>query len=154
MRIGNRKVPLLSFKIEFRRIRRCLRKVDPSKASNGVGNPFLNECADEIADAVDSLFKFIVRKSSYPSDWKEGAVTAAHKRGSVKLSKNYRPIQVVNNLSSVFEGTVMLVHNCQNGLQSSPQTASSDSLKNVALLITALLYHSESRIAWNGEEKA
>ena len=102
----DRKVPLLSFKIEFRRVRKCLRKVDPSKASNGVGNPFLNECADEIADAVDSLFKFIVRKSSYPSDWKEGAVTAAHKRGSVKLSKNYRPIQVVNNLSSVFEGTV------------------------------------------------
>ena len=102
----SRSVPLCNFKIRFPRVLKCLQRIDPSKASNGVGNPFLKECADVIAPAVDSLFKHIVRKSMYPADWREGAVTAAHKRGSVKLPKNYRPIQVLNNLSSIFEDTV------------------------------------------------
>ena len=97
---------LLNFKIQFKRVRRCLERIDSSKASNGVGNPFLKEFAQVIAPAIDSLFKFIEYKSVYPSDWKGGAIAAAHKRGSVKLCKNYRPIQVLNNLSSIFEDTV------------------------------------------------
>ena len=100
------RVPLSSLRIRFKRVLRCLRRVDPDKASNGIGTSFLHHCADELAPAVDSLFKQIVRESLYPSVWKIGNITGAHKRGSVKVPANYRPIQVLDNLSSVFEEVI------------------------------------------------
>jgi len=102
----NRTMPLKSFKIRFPRVLHCLQRIDASKASNGVGNPFLKECADVLAPAVDSLFKLVVRKGVFPADWKIAAVTAVHKRAAVRDPKNYRPISVLNNLSSIFEGVV------------------------------------------------
>ena len=97
---------LRSFRIRYKRTLKCLKKIDASKASNGISNSFLRECADVIAPAVDNLFTFIVRRGEYPSDWKIGAVTPVHKRGAVKEEANYQPISVLDNLSSVFEGVV------------------------------------------------
>ena len=45
-----------------------------------------------------------MRKSRYPHGWKVGRVTPVHKRGSVSVEANYRPVIVIDNLEGVFEG--------------------------------------------------
>jgi hypothetical protein len=99
-------VPLSSFKIRFKSVRKSLRRLDPSKSTNGLGNCFLKECADEIAPSITRLFKLIVRKSAYVSRWKIQRVSPAHKRGKKTDPTKYRPISVIDNLSSVFEDTI------------------------------------------------
>ena len=80
--------------------------MDVSKSANGIVPRFLRECAEEIAEAVTKLFKFIVRKCQYPSRWKIGRITPVHKRDLVTAAKNYRPVQVLDDLSVAFEDTV------------------------------------------------
>ena len=102
----SRSAPLSSFKIRFDRVLKCLKAVSIHKASNGVGTPFLHQCASELAHAIDTLFKYMVKVGDYIQSWKIGCITAVHKRGSFKIEKNYRPITVLDNLSAVFEDTV------------------------------------------------
>ena len=81
-------VPLSSFKIRLKDIRKSLRSLDPSKSANGVGPRFLKVCADAIASPIYKLLRFIVKKAVYPTDWKVGRVTPVHKRGAVPLPAN------------------------------------------------------------------
>ena len=53
-------VKMTGFKIRFKRVKRVLSHLDPSKSANGVGNLFLRECAVELAPAMTKLFKYIV----------------------------------------------------------------------------------------------
>ena len=99
-------VKISGFRIRLKRVKKVLRGLDVNKSANGIGPRFLRECADEIVQAVDKLFKFIVRKRKYPSRWKIGRITPVHKRGSVTVAKNYRPVQVLDNLSVAFEDTI------------------------------------------------
>jgi hypothetical protein len=98
--------PISSFKITRRQIKRSLKKLDPSKSVNGLGPRFLKECADVLTDSVARLFKLIVKKSKYVSNWKIQRVSQVHKRAAKSQAKNYRPVTVVDNLSAVFEDVV------------------------------------------------
>ena len=101
-----KKVPLSNFKIRLKTVKKVLLKMDPNKSSNGIPQRFWKECADILAKYVCRLYQFIVQKAKYPAKWKYGRVTALHKRESVRLSKNYRPVQVMVSISLGFESTV------------------------------------------------
>ena len=68
----------------------------------------IKECADImiLTNSVTRLFKLIVKKSTYVSNWKIQRVSPVHKRAARSKPKNYRPITVVDNLSAVFEDVV------------------------------------------------
>ena len=83
-----------------------LRSRDPGKSTNGIPPLFLKECADVLAPAFCRLFRFIVRMSIYPTDWKIGRIIPLHKRSSTKLPKNYRPVQVLDGTSVCFESCI------------------------------------------------
>ena len=99
-------IPLSTFRIRHKDVLKSLKKLDPSKSTNGLGPRFLKECAVALAPAVTRLFRLIVRKSSYVSKWKIQRVSPVHKRGKRSLPKMYRPVTVVDNLSAVFEDVV------------------------------------------------
>ena len=99
-------VKMTGFKIRSKRVKRVLSHLDPSKSPNGVGNLFLRECVVELAPAMTKLFKYIVRCCKFPSKWKIGRITPVHKRGVVIICKNWRPLQVLDNISAAFEDTI------------------------------------------------
>ena len=99
----NFKIKFTSFKVRFKKVLRVLKSVDPSKSANGIAPRFWKECAIELAPSTCKMFKYIVQKATYVSRWKVGRVSAPHKRGSVKLAKNYRPLQVLENISVYLE---------------------------------------------------
>ena len=77
--------------------------MNPKKSANGIPPRFWKECADILAPSTTKLFKYIVKHSKWVSRWKIGRITAVHKRGSVKSCKNYRPLQVLENISVALE---------------------------------------------------
>ena len=91
-------VPLYAWKIRRKRVKRVLKNIDPSKSANGVSPRFWKEVANEVTDAVTYLWQKIVRKAKWPTSWKIPRVTPPHKRGSVMLASNYRPLSVLANL--------------------------------------------------------
>ena len=97
------KIPLSSFKIRFKTVLKVLQNMNPNKSANGVPPIFWKECAHVVAPSVYKLFRYIVKKSKFISRWKIGRVSAPHKRGSVKLPKNYRPLKVLENIAVAFE---------------------------------------------------
>ena len=96
-------LPISSLKIRYKKVLKVLKSRDSSKSANGLPPVFLKECAPLLAPAFCKLFKFVVHKAVFPSSWKIGRVTPLHKRGSVKLSANYRPVTVLDGLSTCFE---------------------------------------------------
>jgi len=102
----SRKVNLSNFKIRLKTVKKILRNMDPNKSANGIPPRFWRECVDVLAIHVCKLYQYIVKNAKYPSRWKYGRVTALHKRGSVRLVKNYRPVQVMVTISLGFERCV------------------------------------------------
>lgn len=96
-------IPLSSWKIRRKRVYKVLSIVDASKSANGASPVFWKETSRVISDAVTKLLKKIVRKATWPSAWKTARVTPPHKRGSVTLPGNYRPLSVLINLSVYVE---------------------------------------------------
>ena len=93
-----------------------------------------------------------MRKSRYPHGWKVGRVTPVHKRGSVSVEANYRPVIVIDNLEGVFEGITKgqfeswvtnFIPDCQYGFFSIME-----------LQIVVRLFYSLFKIVWNAGEKA
>ena len=80
--------------------------IDDTKSANGIGPKFWKAAANSVSVAVTKLYKRMVREGMYPSRWKISRVVPPHKRGSVLLEKNYRPLAVLVNLSVYFEETV------------------------------------------------
>ena len=105
MKVLNHKIklPLSSWKIRRKRVYKVLSTVDASKSANGISPVFWKETTRVIYDAVTKLLKKIVRKATWPSAWKIARVTPPHKRGSVMLPGNYRPLSVLINLSVYVE---------------------------------------------------
>ena len=102
----SRKVQLSNFKIRLKTVKKVLSSMDPNKSANGIPPRFWKECADVLAIHVCKLYQYIVKKAKYPSRWKYGRVTALHKRESVRLVKNYRPVQVMVTISLGFERSI------------------------------------------------
>ena len=65
-------IPLSSFKIRRKTVLKSLKKLDPRKSVNGLGNRFLKECAHELADSIVILFKLIVKKCYFVSPMRLG----------------------------------------------------------------------------------
>ena len=100
------KMPLHSWKIRRKRVKQVLHKIDPSKSANGISPRFWKEVASVVNVAVTKLFQRIVRLATWPTIWKNARVTPPHKRGSVMLASNYRPLSVLVNLSVYMEDCI------------------------------------------------
>ena len=103
---GITQIPLSGFKVRYRMVRSVLKGNDANKSANGVSPKFWKECGDVLAVPVCKLFRLVVNKAIYPPQWKVGRVTPPHKRGAVSVPANYRPLQVLTNISVYFESVL------------------------------------------------
>ena len=99
-------MPLHSWKIRRKRVKIVLSKIDPAKSANGVSPRFWKEVASVVSTAISKFFQKIVRQAKWPTVWKTARVTPPHKRGSVMLPSNYRPLSVLINLSVYMEDCI------------------------------------------------
>ena len=67
-------IPERLWKIRYRSALRSLRRLDVSKAANGIPPVFLRECAEQLAPALTLLFRYIGSEAKYPTEWKKGRV--------------------------------------------------------------------------------
>ena len=59
--------PLSGWKVRRKKVLKALRGADPAKSANGISPAFWKRTADVVHDAVTSLFKFIVKKYTWPT---------------------------------------------------------------------------------------
>ena len=85
---------LNTFRITLKKVTHILKSLNPNKSVNGISPRVLRECYKVLALPICRLFKKIAHLCVWPSNWKEGRVSAVWKRDSKSDPKNY-PITVL-----------------------------------------------------------
>jgi hypothetical protein len=82
--------------IKSETIRDKLKKLNHGKSPgpDGIHPRVLNELSNSISEALCVIFNTSIRTSTLPDDWLTAHVSAIYKKGSRKLSQNYRPISL------------------------------------------------------------
>ncbi len=76
------------------------------KSSSGLdelSNVFINSVASVLVPHLEQLITVSFKEGVFPAKLKDSKVIPIHKGGAKDLSKNYRPISLLNTLSKVFE---------------------------------------------------
>ena len=75
--------------------------LDPNKASgpDGVENRLLKECSEELAPLLHTLYRKSLDTTDIPGNWKIAEILPIHKKGSVALVKNNRPVGMTSNIA-------------------------------------------------------
>jgi hypothetical protein len=86
----------------------CLHGLDTSKASGPDGLPsrLLNECAQQIAPSLCTLFNHSLQCGRMPLEWKSANITPLHKKHLKEPAENYRPISLLPIVSKILERCV------------------------------------------------
>ena len=94
--------------IEEFEVYKILNNLDISKATgpDEIGNFILREIASPIAKPLCRIFNICLQKGVFPDIWKIAQVTPLHKKGSINMCENYRPISLLCCISKVFEKLV------------------------------------------------
>ena len=84
-------------------VRRYLKKLDVSKATgpDGISARVLKHCAAEPSLPLSRLFSLCFQHGTQPSLWKTVNVVPIHKKRSLTVVQNYRPVTLLSVLSKV-----------------------------------------------------
>ena len=82
-----------------------LNAIDRSKACglDLIPGRLLKECATEIAPSLMCLINLLFRLGQVPNDWKCANVVPVFKKGNKEDVTNYRPISLLNLISTIAE---------------------------------------------------
>ena len=115
-----------NFSVSKRIIRSILEKTDETKSRGPDGFPpiFFKKLAEPMSCAFNTLFRTVKKLKAIPEDWKTGAISPIHKKGSKNPVENYRPVTLLNFASktlercmnvSLYNHLATLVSNSQHG---------------------------------------
>ena len=115
-----------NFSVSKRLIRSILEETDEteSRGPDGIPPIFFKKLAVPMSCAFKTLFRTVKRLKAIPEDWKTGAISPIHKKGSKNAVENYRPVTLLNFASKTLERCLnvplynhlaTLVSNCQHG---------------------------------------
>ena len=116
-----------NFSVSKRLIRSILEETDEtmSRRPDGIPPIFFKKLAEPMSCAFNTLFRTVKRLKEIPEDWKTGAISPIHKKGSKNAVENYRPVTLLNFASKTLERCMnvplynhlaTLVSNCQHGV--------------------------------------
>ena len=96
-------------------------------------------CADIIAPKLTAMFRALVRKGSFPLDWRSAHITPIPKGSLSSSPTDYRPISITPVISKVFEKLIssrLSKYLESSGLMSSQQFAYRKGLGTCDALLT------------------
>ena len=85
-------------KIDQDMVRKKLHKLDPSKSigPDKVHPRILKELIDTIKTPLTIIFNATLTKGTIPDIWKQGNISAIHKKGDKRQASNYRPVSLTS----------------------------------------------------------
>ena len=95
-----------------------------SRGPDGIPQIFFKKLAEPMSCAFNTQFRTLKRLKAILEDWKTGANSPIHKKGSKNAVENYRPVTLLNFASRTLERCMnvplynhlaTLVSNCQHG---------------------------------------
>ena len=94
-----------NFSVSKRLIGSILEETDETKSRGPDGIPpiFLKKLAEPLSCAFNTLFRTVKRLKAIPEDWKTGAISPIHKKGSKNVVENYRPVTLLKFASETLE---------------------------------------------------
>ena len=99
-------------------------KANKSPGPDEIHPKLLIETAEQISYPLQTIFATSLRTHTVPTDWKNGRISAIHKKGNRKLASNYRPISLTCILCKCMESIIrshIVQHMKLNKLFSSKQ---------------------------------
>ena len=94
----------LSFFITEQEVVKGISELKAGKAPglDNISSEIIKSIADMITPVLTKTFNLILSSGTYPSTWAEGVITPLHKKGSPKLTDNYRGITIASCLGKLF----------------------------------------------------
>ena len=99
-------------------------KISKAPGPDGLHPRLLKELAQQISQPLETIFQLSLKEGKVPTDWKQGEITAIHKKGSRRTAGNYRPVSLTCILCKIMESLVrepIIDHMCENSLFSKYQ---------------------------------
>ena len=99
-------------------------KVSKSPGPDSIHPRVLHEVAQSISFPLWIIFTTSLRTKKIPTQWKQGNISAIHKKGSKKLCTNYRPVSLTSVVCKRMESIIrkrILQHMKTNKLFSNKQ---------------------------------
>lgn len=96
------------FALDHSKLTKELIGINPSKAAGPdcISSRDLKLVGESLAGGLQSLFRFSLRNSMVPSQWKTSRMHTVYKKGDSLDRGNYRPLQMLSLPSKLLESTV------------------------------------------------
>ena len=100
---------LKEIQLQEKEVEDILLSLNERKASGPdlINNKIIKKIGKYLAKPLTKLFNLSLFYSTYPTIWKQSLIVPIHKKGSIHLCSNYRPVALTSCLSKVFETCVM-----------------------------------------------
>ena len=117
---------LTNINISKEKIKKKLLELKISKAPgpDGLHPRLLKELAAQLSEPLELIFQLSFKQGKVPNDWKQGEITAIHKKGNMRTAGNYRPVSLTCILYKIMEALVredIITHMRENKLFSKYQ---------------------------------
>ena len=103
--IRNENPVLTNFDVSKAKVRSILANLDitKSRGPNKLPPVLFRETALEISTALNKIFRNVKRLRKLPKAWKDATIVPVYKSGDKQLTKNYRPVSLLDVDSKAFE---------------------------------------------------
>ena len=81
-------------------------KIDKSPGPDCLHPRVLKELAEVISSPITDLMQISLNSGILPSGWKDGHITAIHKKGNKSSPDNYRPVSLTSQICKLMESVI------------------------------------------------